>query len=488
MINRITPNSFTSSMKSRRAEQSREGSGHNYFISDTVDMGQASIAGLNRLTSDDLTPEGKIPIIISNKKKGGLNKLKGEIARKFNVNDATLKEDLFLVDAMKVEVKPGNLRELMKYLPQDTEVVVDNKIKFPIPAELKKYPRDTANRPTLDMANSTLRMNLLWDKGFTGKGVGICVIDSGIHPHKDFDDRIKAFVDMNENKASPHDSYGHGTHVAGIAAGSGASSAGKYKGVAPDADIVGVRITSVSEAIKGIQWAIENKDKYNIKVLNVSLGDFPIKSYKEDPWAQAAEKAWDKGLVVCVAAGNEGPGEGTVSTPGISPKVITVGAMDDKNTAKREDDTMSLFSSRGPTTPDGIEKPDVVAPGVEIFSTLSPNSTLDDPDLPHVEDKYIAISGSSMATPMVSGLSALLLQANPDLTPDEIKDILTNTAEKYLPNVTHNDQGAGLIDPVESLQVALGKKTPHKPDHPEEVPMIIADGLEKKSQNQIEKS
>ena len=200
--------------------------------------------------------------------------------------------------------------------------------------------------------------------------------------------------------------------------------------------------------------------------------------------AQAAEKAWDKGIVVVVAAGNEGPNEGTVSTPGIAPSVITVGAIDDQNTPQRDDDRIADFSSRGPTMPDGLEKPDIVAPGVEIYGPLSPDCTLDTPDMPHVGKEYIAISGSSMATPLVSGVAALLLQANPDLTNDEIKQILVSTAEDYLPRVDKNDQGAGLLDPYESMQVALKMKQEKGGDpaaienmkKKEVVPMHIADG------------
>ena len=461
MINHINRGSFMASMRTNKhSKPSNEARNqHDIQHEDDVDALVDTIA-YRRLTPEDMTPDGKIPIIITGEKSGDLSRAKTEIAKGFSIDEAKFRDELPLVDGLKVDVKPEKFRQLMKALPKGTNVVLDSKIKFPKPEyftpETKNKSRE--ERPSLDIANSTLGINRLWDQGYTGKGVGICVIDSGIHPHKDFGDRIKGFVDMNDGQLKPHDPYGHGTHVAGIAAGSGVESNGKYRGVAPDADIVGVRITSVTEAIKGIQWAIEHKDEYNIKVINMSLGDFPIKSYKTDPWAQAAEKAWEAGIMVVVAAGNEGPGEGTVSTPGIDPKVLTVGAIDDQNTPEREDDTMSLFSSRGPTTPDGLVKPDVVAPGVEIFGPLSPGSTLDTDDLPHVENKYVAMSGSSMATPIVSGLAALLIQANPDLSNDEIKKIMMETAENYIPGVKPTDQGAGLVDPLESLQVALQKK------------------------------
>ena len=492
MINRINRGAFMASMKTtKNSKPSNEAkTQHDIPVNDETDDLIDTIA-YRRLTPEDMTPEGKIPIIITGNSSDELKKAKAGIAKGFSIEDAKFRDELPIVDGLKVDVDPAQFRKLMKSLPEGTNVVLDTKIKFSKPQSFKLEAKseEKIERPSLDIANSTLGVNRLWEQGFTGKGVGICVIDSGIYPHKDFGDRIKGFVDMNDGQLKPYDPYGHGTHVAGIAAGSGVESNGKFKGVAPDADIIGVRITSVAEAIKGIQWAIENKDTYNIKVVNMSLGDFPIKSYKTDPWAQAAEKAWDSGIMVVVAAGNEGPGEGTVSTPGIDPKVLTVGAIDDKNTPEREDDSISLFTSRGPTTPDGLVKPDVVAPGVEIFGPLSPGSTLDSDDLPHVDNKYIAMSGSSMATPIVSGLAALLIQANPDLTNNDIKKIMMETAENYIPGLKPTDQGAGLVDPLESLQVALNRKKGGSVDVPsivkpaDDAPILLSDNVARKNQN-----
>ncbi len=491
MINRVTPGSFSASMRTSNKFTPTD----DVAVRHEADTGKGTGSaiydnfGFSNFTPEDLTSDGKVPIIIAGKSKRSLKRLKGKLAKKFDIDQVKFKEDLPLVDGIKMEIDPYNFRQVMKALPKGTQVVLDSKIKYPKPEQLKpKIPGpEKESRPALDIANSTLGINRLWEMGYTGKGVGICVIDSGLHPHKDFEGRIKAFVDIHDGKETPHDPYGHGTHVTSVAAGSGAESAGKYKGVAPDADIVAIRITSVSEAIKGIQWAIENKDKFNIDVINMSLGDFPIKSYKTDPWAQAAEKAWDAGMLVVVAAGNEGPGEGTISTPGIAPKVITVGAIDDQNTPERGDDEIAEFSSRGPTSPDGLTKPDIVAPGVEIFGALSPESTLDTPDLPHVGKKYIGISGSSMATPLVSGLGALLIQANPDLSNEDIKRILMDTAENYIPGAKPEDQGVGLIDPIEALQVALLRKDPKnlpmviKKEN--NLPMLIADNVIDKKSN-----
>ncbi|MCE1248584.1 MAG: S8 family peptidase [Firmicutes bacterium] len=466
MINRVTPGGHQNpSGRTDKVSSGNNTKPENNISSSVHDNNSEAYDtfGFNGIAPETFTPNGKIPIIISGKSHISLKRLKNKLAKEFGKEQAKFTDDLPLVAGLRVEVDPKDFGQIMKTLPQSSSVVIDNKIKYPDPEQLGIKPGELEknDRPALDIENSTLGINRLWDMGLTGKGIGICVIDSGIYPHKDFEGRIKAFADMSEGNPLPYDPYGHGTHVAGVAAGSGTEMAGKFKGVAPEADLISVRITSVAEAIKGIQWAIENKDKYNIKVLNMSLGDFPIKSYQNDPWAQAAEKAWDSGIMVVVAAGNEGPGEGTVSTPGIDPKVLTVGAFDDKNTPAREDDTLARFSSRGPTTPDGLVKPDILAPGVEIFGPLSPGSTLDTPDMPHVSDKYIAISGSSMATPLISGLTALMYQANPNLTNEDIKKILMDTADKYIPNAKPTEQGAGVVDPMEAIQVAL--KNPPKP-------------------------
>ncbi len=312
----------------------------------------------------------------------------------------------------------------------------------------------TQGTPPPDIANALVGIDKVWDQGFTGKGQTIAVIDSGIYPHPDLKDKIVGWVDIRDGSLAPCDDHGHGTHVAGIAAGSGVASAGKHKGVAPDANVVGVRISSVSDAIKGIQWVIDHKEEMNISVINMSLGDFAMRPYKDDPWAQAAEKAMEAGIVVCVAAGNDGPSEFNINTPGIHPDVITVGALDDKGTMARGDDSVAVFSSRGPTQIDNLRKPDILAPGVNVYGPLSPGSALDTPDAPHDGQQYFAISGTSMATPMVAGMAAVLLSANPTLSHQEIKEIITRSADDYLPDEP-NIQGSGVLNAERALELAL---------------------------------
>jgi len=201
----------------------------------------------------------------------------------------------------------------------------------------------------------------------------------------------------------------------------------------------------------GIQWCIDNKSKYNIKVISLSLGSTATVPAEEDPMVKIVNAAWESGIVVCVAAGNEGPEPQTIASPGISPKVITVGAMDDKNTKERTDDEVADFSSRGPTI-DGIPKPDILSPGVNIVSLRSPNSHLDKLYKNNRVNKYyLSMSGTSMATPICAGVVALMLQANPNLTPDQVKKKLLETAEDW--GLSANVQGAGYIQADKALNM-----------------------------------
>src|SRR5690606_17662424 len=174
-------------------------------------------------------------------------------------------------------------------------------------------------------------------------------------------------------RAESYDDDGHGTHVAGIIAGNGFASGGKDVGVAPGARLVGVKVldqdggSPISRVIAGIQWVVENRKNLKIQIINLSLGAPAEKGYRKDPLSQAVEEAWRRGLVVCVAAGNRGPEEGTITTPGINPSVITVGSIDDQRTIPRLDDVMTDHSGRGPTV-DELVKPDLVAPGARITS------------------------------------------------------------------------------------------------------------------------
>jgi len=295
----------------------------------------------------------------------------------------------------------------------------------------------------------------------TGKGTIVALVDTGIYPHKDLFGRIKNFVDFINNKTQPYDDNGHGTHCAGDVASDGSASFGKYQGSAPDASLIGVKVLdktgsgSLETIMQGIDWCIAYNEEHTdepIDIISMSLGA-PAQRYPNenaDPMVKMVEKAWDAGIVVCVAAGNEGPDTGTISSPGISDKVITVGALDDNNTAFRNDDIIASFSSRGPTSYD-ITKPDITVPGVNIISLRSPDSYLDRTQKSsRVSTQYFSLSGTSMATPICAGIAALIKQHRPNATPDQVKEWIKGGADLWT-DKDPNIYGAGYINAENSV-------------------------------------
>ena len=301
------------------------------------------------------------------------------------------------------------------------------------------------------------------DLGVTGKGVGVAILDSGIAPHPDLAGRIVAAVDFTSGGSgaalvAPADPGGHGTHVAGLVAGDGTASGGMYAGVAPGANLIDVRVigasgaTNISTLIAGMQWVLAHRAEYNIRVVNLSAGGPATTSYRDDPLATAAEVLVFAGITVVVSAGNEGPHERTITSPGTDPYVITVGGIDDSGTAATDDDALASWSSRGVTPIDGLAKPDVSAPGRKVVSLRSPGSTLDQelPDrlvagLDPLAPAYFRLSGTSMAAPVVTGVVALMLERTPALTPAQVKGRLkaTATALAYGSAVT---TGSGMVN------------------------------------------
>lgn len=299
--------------------------------------------------------------------------------------------------------------------------------------------------------------------GVTGRGVGVAVVDSGVYAHPDLAGRIVAAIDFTSlaptvSNIPLSDLGGHGTHVAGLIAGDGTRSGGLYTGVAPNANIIDVRVidarggSNVSIILRGLQWILANRTTYNIKVVNMSLGATPTGSYKSDLMATAAEVLNFAGIAVVVSAGNSGPLAGTITTPAIDPYVITVGALDDNGTPLRGDDLMATFSSRGRTLFDNLSKPDLVAPGRKMVSLRSPGSELDSlfPDrqvtvLGALSADYYRLSGTSMAAPVVAGAIALMYERNPTLSTAQVKKRLKSTATP-LTFGTSLDRGAGLVN------------------------------------------
>ncbi len=300
----------------------------------------------------------------------------------------------------------------------------------------------------MNTARKTVNADIIQEKGYTGKGIGIAILDTGISPINDFlypKNRIIAFKDFINNKTKPYDDNGHGTHVAGIAGSNGINSNGKYRGIAPDCNLIGVKVLNnegkgnASDVLAGLQWIIDNKEKYNIKIANLSIGTNNTSS--NDPLVKAVEKIWDSGIIVTIAAGNDGPKKYSISSPAISKKVITIGASDDNITANVWGNHLINFSGRGPTL-ECVIKPDVLAPGVNIVSCLSNNVSKQSNEV--IEKNYFSLSGTSMSTPIVSGAIALLLEKYNNLQPDDVKLMLKKCCKNlYLPK---NQQGWGLID------------------------------------------
>ena len=284
-----------------------------------------------------------------------------------------------------------------------------------------------------------------------GAGVGVAVIDTGIQRNlpdfrvsqTDPNSRVIASVAVNPDATTATDEYGHGTHVAGIIAGNGTARSasdplyGKYIGVAPAARLVSIKVSddhgeaSTLDVIRGLQFAVDHKDDYGIRVINLSLTEDEPHSYKTNALNAAVEQAWKAGIVVIAAAGNRGGAPGAADyAPGNDPFVITVGAADDRGTAQTRDDVAASWSSAG-TTGDGFAKPDVLAPGAHITSTLSSGSSIAHmcPSCA-VDGEYFRMSGTSMATAVVSGTVALLLARHPRWTPDEVKSAIASNVRR----------------------------------------------------------
>lgn len=319
---------------------------------------------------------------------------------------------------------------------------------------VKRIWYDREVKAVLDVAAPTVQSPPLWDRGLTGKGITVAVVDTGIYNHPDLAGRIVGFKDLVNKKSKLYDDNGHGTHVSGDIASDGSRSGFRYRGPAFEAGLVGVKVLDktgsgqLSTVIEGVQWCIDNRAALGIRVINMSLRATAGEPYANDPLCQAVEKAWLSGIVVCVAAGNEGPNPKTIGTPGIDPLVITVGALDDRNTAVPGDDLVADFSSRGPTV-DGLTKPDVLAPGVNIISLRSPGSYIDKRNREtRVGDWYASLSGTSMATPVCAGVVAQLLQLDGSLTPDQVKARLMKSARTL--NLDPNIQGAGAVNAREA--------------------------------------
>jgi len=289
-------------------------------------------------------------------------------------------------------------------------------------AFVKLVEPDYKVKLVLDKSIPQIQADKVWQDGITGKDIDVAILDTGIH---DEHTALTVEKEVDYTGEGTDDLHGHGTHVAGIVA----SSDSTYRGVAYDSDLFNVKVLNKdgsgygSDVIKGIEWSVDN----GAEIISMSLGAEIDPCDGTDAISQAVDKAVSKGVIAIVAAGNSGPGSGTITSPGCSKKGITVGSVDDN-------DNVPSWSSRGPTD-DGRVKPDLVVPGVGITSTWKDNS-------------FNSLSGTSMSTPHVSGVIALLLETDSSLSPDDIKDVLKSTALDL--GLDENTQGAGRVDAYEA--------------------------------------
>ncbi|MBI2251851.1 MAG: S8 family serine peptidase [Armatimonadetes bacterium] len=376
-----------------------------YPENSTLKPAQNKILDLGKLgkinyTEKDLI-DTRIPLIIFSKDNQVIEKIKLDF-QKIDPQNLTLK-DLSIINGLALEIAPEKAKNLFKDCQnnKDLNISLNRKIKLPLPNIINFNPNSTK----LDLVSKIFDLKKIQDKGINGEGVGVAVIDSGIAPHPDLKEQIAAFVDLVNGGTMPYDDGGHGTLVAGCIAGSGALSQGKYKGVAPKANLIGIKVfdekgeAAGDRIINAFKWAIEHKEQYNIKVINFSGGDKITTPYIKDPIVQVVEEAASSGISVFIAAGNSGPMPRTIASPANAPSAITMGS---------------------------------------LISTTNSGS-------------YAMVSGTSFASPIGAAAAALLYQIKPTLNPKEVKEILKQTAIKLNPNLSPNIQGAGVADPVEAV-------------------------------------
>jgi serine protease AprX len=348
-------------------------------------------------------------------------------------NYGQIKYELPFINAVSVEIPKEKLDRLSTYqmIGSISEDAIVSKTPF--------YARSRPIRKKC--GNCDYDSERLYGSPERGKGVGVAVIDTGVSPHYDLVkpfNRIVAFKDLLANRERPYDDDGHGTHVAGIIAGNGYTSS-KYTGTAPCADIIAIKALdesgngTESDILAALQWVINNGRRYNIRVINLSLGIKVEPTDDDDPLIKGANAAVRCGYSVVTAAGNNGPGKCTINSPGTSPLVITVGAADLTRVSESGEIKVAGFSSRGPTL-SGDSKPDLIAPGVDIYSCDGKNPK-----------GYTVQSGTSMAAPVVSGVAACLYAMRPGLTPAQVKQILVKDALP-LKKEDRFAQGRGLLN------------------------------------------
>ncbi len=424
----------------------------------------AAIADPPRLAKDlqALDPDAEIDIIVQFAHPPGDRQHRAVAKR-----GGQLKTELAIIDGASYTIPARNLADLA----QDPEVLY--------------ISPDRPLQALLDYTDPTVGSTYALQNGLDGTGVGVAIVDSGINLSKDLQNltggsasRVVYSQSFVSGVTNTSDQYGHGSHVAGIIAGNGAASTGStyfktFRGIAPNAKLVNLRVLDSngkgtdSAVINAINRAIQLKNQYNIRVINLSLGRPVYESYALDPLCQAVERAWNAGIVVVAAAGNDGrnnsqntAGYATITAPGNDPLVITVGGMKHMNTVSRSDDLIASYSSKGPTLIDHIVKPDVVAPGNRLISLQASKSLTSTKSTTNrilytyyqttssktYSADYYRLSGTSMATAVVSGAAALMLNEDWTLGPETIKARLMKTSTKTFPSYST------AVDPNTNIQ------------------------------------
>jgi serine protease AprX len=359
-------------------------------------------------------------------------------------------KDLHIINAFAAEMRAKDVAQLaragVRWVSLDAPMVEAG------------GPDGTVNTANLkNVYDKAIRADQVWAKGYQGSGIGVAVVDSGINWQTDLytvagTNRVVANVRFNTDYNPTYfDNYGHGSHIAGIVGGNGRSSNGQYIGIAPMVNIINVKVSNddgsatASSTVAGLQWVLDNRSRYNIRVVNLSVNSAMPESYHNNPLDAAVEILWFNKIVVIASAGNNGAA--TLYPPANDPFVITVGAVDDKGTTSLSDDVIASFSAYG-TTSDGVQKPDLVAPGKNIVSLMGNTNGVIPTGHPgnKVGTMYFRMSGTSVAAPMVAGAAALLLQDEPNLTPDQVKYRLKATANKSWTGYTATKAGAGYLD------------------------------------------
>lgn len=383
--------------------------------------------------------------------------LGGEVVRSWSIIPAFLAN--LSADAIRQLAQSG----LVRWISWDSPMVKQDSGEADPTSSIGAY---------LNAYNAAIGATTAWNYGFTGRGIAVAVVDSGVTPKTDFlatsnsltrTSRLVANVTFANTlltyasrvNTTTSDLFGHGTHIAGIIGSNGASSGGTFKGVAPEVNLINLRVADYngrafeSDMVDALQWIYDHHKAYNIRVVNVSMNSATAQSYHTSPLDAALEILWFNGIVVIVSAGNNGGAATTGVVPGVlyppanDPFVITVGASDDMGTPYTRDDILTPFSAYG-VTEDGFWKPELVAPGAHIINLLAgPDCTI---AVQHPEALYgggfLRLSGTSMAAGVASGAVALLLQARPNLNPDQVKWALMHSATP----LRHTGAGAGILN------------------------------------------